>query len=1000
MVPCAHVPLVQEDSCCSISSSPHGDTLTFRMPAASMGLSPLPLHSSSIATRTAPAAAGSQVAEAAPHCGPAGGADSSTVGRHGCCLCCGAPAANSCACSTQPDALPGAVPAGQQPAAALATAGARADSSSSCAGGLPDDSCWDASEQAGCCVVEGDVRLVVLKGTTRLFYAWFNTAFLPTGGCYTLTRSQLDKPSKTLPLEVTLTVRYVDMQPTATEAAESGQQQHQQGGDGQQEHKQAQSKPWLQSFEEPPLETSRKGGKGSAQQPPGGAKQQQSAGNSMLAHAGVGTAQAAAAGSFGSADSTEAKARSAAVPGTQQQQRVSEGCAQPVPVSSSAPASPQDRRLQGSGSWRHHLPAISSISTSALLWGVPAPAPGAGQQRTPPTGSNKPDSCPGSWCGSAGLSWDWDTLAAAEDGAGWCAGSGDATTAAAGSSGSAVRDAPQPGARGGSSGHSKAGSAGAAALPSLQQPWRRALLPGRERTSSSGGGSKGTRISQDLHSSAASGSSRVVPALIPSQASIELPVIVKRPSGVDSLVDALLDPEHSASTQSALSAAAAAAAASGKVLAFEASSSAVAVTGAKPPAQLRKGYSWHGASSGSWFSAAVAAGSRGGSRRSSNSSSCSHTEARTLQQQQQERQYADAPAAAALEASVLDLDPLLLSERSGEVPGSVLSSFDPLQGLLEALNWGADVQRYQQRDQQPSTSTSTRSTSSEPSSPQRRARVLPTVLSSPQLQPTRSAPISPIHHQPEKQVCPGAQDVQGGLGHTATPAEQSSRGLWGRSGPDTAGPGQSAWPSGRGAGSRSGGSGSGGSSSSRRRPRAVRPDVCRLLDLEDWAEDEAEGLEGGDSPDAGVPAAAASGERAAATGSVARSQSPQGKGAFCAAVPWAPSGATQGGGKRAVGLRRRSSEDAAADADVPVPPPTPVKDPKGAATHVSARRSPAVGWRGGSSSSRAAAVGDESRLGLLAAEGRVAPSCAAEAPPAVQQQWQQLEKAWQKSWWV
>jgi hypothetical protein len=666
-----------------------------------------------------------------------------------------------------------------------------------------------------------------------------------------------------------------------------------------------------------------------------------------------------------------------------------------VPVSSSAPASPQDRRLQGSGSWRQHLPAISSISTSALLWGAPAPSSGGGQQRVPSAGSNKPDSWPGSWCGSAGLSWDWDTLAAADDGVGWSAGSGDgrSAAAAAASGGPFAREASQPGGRSSSTGHSQAGSAGAAAA-SQQQPWRRALLPGRERaSSSSGGSSKGARISQDLHSSTASGSSRVVPALLPSQSSIELPVIVKRPSGVDSLVDALLDPEHSASSQSALSAAAAAAAAaSGKLLASEASSSAVAAAaGAKPPAQLRKGYSWHGASSGSWFSAAAAAGSRGGSsRRSSNSSSCSHTEARTPhQQQQQEYLYADVPAPAALEASVLDLDPLLLSERSGEVPGSVLSSFDPLQGLLEALNWGTDVQRYQPRHQQPYSSarSSAHSSSSEPSSPRRGARPLPTVLSSPQLQPTRSAPISPVETA-GKQVCPasGAQDVQAGR-ETVAAADQLSRGLWGWSGPDAAGV-HAARPSGRASGS--------SGSSSRRRPRAVRPDVCRLLDLEDWAEDEAEGIEAGDAPDAGVPAVTAGGQHAAAAGGMGRAQSPpQGK-ERRAAVFGAPGGAAQGS-KWAVGLRRRSSDDAAAEADVPAPPPTPVIDVRGAAPRANARRPPAVGWRG--SSGRASAAGDESRLGLLAAEGRVAPSCAAEAP-AVQQQWQQLEKAWQKSWWV
>eukprot|EP00879_Flechtneria_rotunda_P002000 GHRR01002177.1.p1 GENE.GHRR01002177.1~~GHRR01002177.1.p1 ORF type:complete len:1461 (+),score=576.75 GHRR01002177.1:827-5209(+) len=68
----------------------------------------------------------------------------------------------------------------------------------------------------GCCVVEGDVRISVFKGSVRLFHTWFNTAFLPPSGCITLDRSQLDKPAKTLPKGVSLSVRFMSVQPVAT----------------------------------------------------------------------------------------------------------------------------------------------------------------------------------------------------------------------------------------------------------------------------------------------------------------------------------------------------------------------------------------------------------------------------------------------------------------------------------------------------------------------------------------------------------------------------------------------------------------------------------------------------------------------------------------------------------------------------------------------------------------------------------------------------------------
>lgn len=194
-------------------------------------------------------------------------------------------------------------------------------------------------------------------------------------------------------------------------------------------------------------------------------------------------------------------------------------------------------------------------------------------------------------------------------------------------------------------------------------------------------------------------------------------------------------------------------------------------------------------------------------------------------------------------------------------------------------------------------------------------------------------------------------------------------------------------------------------SSGMRRSKAVRADVCRLLDLEEWAEDETEGVDAAAgepvSKHAATQVAHVRDEAGKAGGSVGSSAA-QAKG-------WA------------LGLHRRCSDDAAAAADIPAPPPTPANHYYSSAVKIAAtatgagsRRPPApalgVSWRAGGSSrasgssqavtdSSFTGARDESLIGLLAAEGPLAPSCAAEAP-AVQQQWQQLEKAWQKSWWV
>lgn len=497
----------------------------------------------------------------------------------------------------------------------------------------------------------------MLKGTTRLFYTWFNTAFLPASGCYTLTRAQLDKPAKTLPMELSVTVRYVDMQPTAEEEDASAASLQRQKGQQQEIKQHKQSASWLHDFQDPPLETSGRAGKGPGQPQGGkGAKQLQGQAVSLLAEAAV-RADDDLVSTFSQPSVADAChtciARADADVTDCAPKSGNAGCASCAPVvSSSAPASPQGRKLRSSGSWRQHLPAISSISTSALLWGSGAAGEGAGaQQRKSP----KRDSWPG---------WDWETLAAAEDEVGWTLGCGPSPAAAAG---------PVPPAA------LYAGSQDAAAASRSRAVLRAAAHPQQQGRSGINSSNR-PRVAQEARGSSA-GNSRVASGLVSSQPSIELPVIVKRPSGVDSLVDALLDPEHSAFSQTSNAAAAAAAAAvSGKVLASEASSSGVGghstAAGYKPPTQLRKGYSWHGHS---WFTAA--AGSTGGAKQGSSSQPWPGL-------QQRGGLYDDPPALAEVAASVLDLDSLLLSERSGEVPGSVLSSCDPLQvGVAPFLSY-------------------------------------------------------------------------------------------------------------------------------------------------------------------------------------------------------------------------------------------------------------------------------------------------------------------------
>jgi len=849
--------------------------------------------------------------------------------------------------------------------------------------------------------------LQVMRGTTRLFYTWLNTAFLPLDGCYSLTRAQLDKPSKSLPADVSLTVRFVDMQPTAEAEEAAGAAAAEQPGQPNQQ--QLQQQPWPFAFQEPPLETSTKLAKGAAQQQGKARLSQQGKSINMTAEAAGGFHQHGAMANFAaavglllssggavqhqrlarssSASAAEASsleqasatcavhlvvADTAIAQQQQQQQHLSvtdvAGPDALTASSLSAPASPQGSKLRSSGSWRQHIPVISSISSSSLLWG-----PAAGR---PSSAGSRLDS-PSSWCGSAGYSWDWDSLAAADD--------GDAGLAADG-----VRPAAAPlfepaGAAAGAGGVASVG------FGKQQQQRRSFSLQGRQRrchsrSSSCGSGGAGGSIgiSQDLHSSCPTSNPAtlaVVTGLRRSQASIELPVIVKRASGVDSLVDALLDPEHTASSGHT-AAAAAAAEAAGMVLASEASSAAVAsrsTAGYTPPSQLCKGYSWHGSSS--WFSstaeASSAAAAADGSTRIQQAE---HGWARHPSKGQPQAvaggrrpasqectHFASLSGATDTAALTADLDPLLLTECSGDVPGSLLSSCDPLQGLLEALNWSTDIRRYQTLATDSSSSSRTqghagrrRSTSSEPCSPRRGSMLLPTVLSSPQLQPCKSAPATPLQSavQLRSRAAQGAASLRG----PAALVEPS----WGSSGihraPRAAGRGVD--------------------SSSSRRARPVRPDVCRLLDLEDWAEDETEGLDVAD-----------------------------------AAAAHSPGPAQHAVHLKAGGPSKLEGSDAAAAADVSAASAKAARATAGLVKASSRRKQPSAspgfpGNAGGSSSlsrvgatssarsaRRQAAVRDDALQGLLASEGALPSSCAAEAP-AVLQQWQQLEKAWHRSWWV
>ncbi|WIA40134.1 hypothetical protein OEZ86_013535 [Tetradesmus obliquus] len=132
-----------------------------------------------------------------------------------CLVPCAAPPQVQDAGAVAPEELAAAGPpdAATAAAAAAGSAASTADCSRSAGGCLAAaEDVNEIGEQAGCCVVEGDVRILVLRGGAKLFYSWFNTAFLPAGGCYSLSRHQLDKPSKGLPQGLSLSINEANQQ--------------------------------------------------------------------------------------------------------------------------------------------------------------------------------------------------------------------------------------------------------------------------------------------------------------------------------------------------------------------------------------------------------------------------------------------------------------------------------------------------------------------------------------------------------------------------------------------------------------------------------------------------------------------------------------------------------------------------------------------------------------------------------------------------------------------
>lgn len=187
MGPCSVTPQVQDDGC-TVVVNPAGDSLTIQLPAASLGLSLLSHDPAGTAPAVTAAAASVQVKN---YMQPTAAASEQEL--------------------QSPFAAAAAVMAGRS--SSRSSLGKRSAAADSC-------SISELGELSGCCVVEGDVRISVLRGGSKLFFAWFNTALVPDGGSFTLARVHLDKVAKNLPGRLSVTVNYMDMQPQAGFEAE------------------------------------------------------------------------------------------------------------------------------------------------------------------------------------------------------------------------------------------------------------------------------------------------------------------------------------------------------------------------------------------------------------------------------------------------------------------------------------------------------------------------------------------------------------------------------------------------------------------------------------------------------------------------------------------------------------------------------------------------------------------------------------------------------------
>jgi hypothetical protein len=174
MVPCSAPPQVQQDSNgCKVTVSPAGDSLTLQLPAASLGLSLFagrcshnsnPVAAGVRSSAAAAAAAAAAETEEAVSLGCSCGYDSPrNKSRGSCCSCClGGVAAAVAPEDASVHELAAAGPPAAAGAAAAGSAGFAVDSNAAAAGcPAAVDELGEGGEQSSCCVVEGDVRILV-----------------------------------------------------------------------------------------------------------------------------------------------------------------------------------------------------------------------------------------------------------------------------------------------------------------------------------------------------------------------------------------------------------------------------------------------------------------------------------------------------------------------------------------------------------------------------------------------------------------------------------------------------------------------------------------------------------------------------------------------------------------------------------------------------------------------------------------------------------------------